>query len=74
MLQDDEIIDVKFECCWRKGALSLAEIKGSPTHAFVCPTCGARVRYSPYDLAQLIGKDAEDGPFEITFHRFFPDR
>jgi hypothetical protein len=56
------MIDVAFECCWRRGSLSLAEIKGSPTRAFVCPTCGSHVRYSPYDLAQLIGKDPEDGP------------
>lgn len=69
MLQDNQKVRVKFECCWRRPCLTLANIKNSPTEGFPCPTCGAHVKFAVPEILELIGRDSHDMFFEITLHR-----
>jgi len=69
VLEDSQIVQVKFECCSRRLPFTLAEVKRSPNRGFVCPKCGVQVAYAVPDFVQLINKNPEDGPFEITLRQ-----
>jgi hypothetical protein len=69
MLGDDQVIQVKFECCGRRLPIPLGNIRTISTLGALCPNpkCGARVTYDPRELLNLLNQKPEDGSFKITF-------
>jgi hypothetical protein len=69
MLDDGQLINVKFACCNRTRQLALGQIRNiPPPYVVACPCgCGSLATYDKLELLQMLNKTAADGPFNMIF-------